>query len=46
MRALVDFGAVAARVQSLRWIRALGGDDLAADDLDHVAELVATAARR
>jgi hypothetical protein len=42
----VDLWFVRRRAQSLRWILAVSADDLALDDLDLVAELVATAARR
>lgn len=42
----VDLWFVRKRQQALRWIGAVGGVDVTADDLDLVAELLGAAARR
>ena len=42
----VDLWFLRKRQQALRWIGAVGGVDVTADDLDLVAELLGAAARR
>ena len=42
----VDLWFVRKRRQALRWVGAVGGVDVTADDLDLVAELLGAAARR